>query len=542
MAEMGQSVQPCTATPTVSKTARSAALIFEVFLLAVFSIYITVRGYGQLSGDSSIYFTFLKNFFHLPYSYADGVVSYGATSLLYVPIYSFIYHLFGPYWLLGIKFFSSALLAGAVWLLNRAVGGNAYTLPVGLAVILRCDDIVIYTVQCYDTGLTFCMLALLFYLLSVGRCKAAVFVSGLLYLARPELAAVTVILDIYLLIRERERRKLVFRWILLSLIPAVIIVSYMAVATGSLLPSSVTGRAITALETGHSYTQDLHSAIDIIRRVWGKFIWLSVVSCVLFVIRKKKFPMTIILVLLGVLLPHLAVPSPHYTLRYLSLLVAFFILAACYLLVEAMQILSLGLRSWPWMRHLLPLVCSLFFCFFSIRYFNEAMVPRYGTSDRLAVLMGKDLAEVMEGMTDPQRPALAYEIQAQYYVKNRLYSLDAVVGDELTDFLLRKESLSSVIRREGIGYLITMNSFNYRSIYNDTELETIYTFDQSAKVGDIIEIDGLTYRKIAQNPAVTQDIPYSPLNNGDETVDVFVENDPYWPTSHRFWNAVYAID
>jgi len=62
------------------------------------------------------------------------------------------------------------------------------------------------------------------------------------------------------------------------------------------------------------------------------------------------------------------------------------------------------------------------------------------------------------------------------------------VGDELTDFLLRKEPLSTVIRRENIGYLITMNSFNYRSIYDDTELETIYTFDQSAEVGDMIEI------------------------------------------------------
>lgn len=519
-----------------------AALVLEIFLLAAFSLYITIRGYGQLSGDSSIYFTFLKNFFHLPYSYADGVVSYGATSLLYVPIYSLIYHLFGTYWLLGLKLFSAGLLAGAVWLLNRAAGGNACTLPVGLAVILRCDDIVVYTVQCYETGLVFFSLAGLLYLLSVGRRRAAIFVSGLLYLVRPELAAVSVVVDLYLLAREKESRKLVFRWILLSFIPAAVIVSYMAVATGSLLPSSVTGRAITALETSLPWVQRLHAATDIILRTWGKFIWFTAFSCALFIVCRKRLPMTVLLLLLGILLPHLAVPTPRYALRYLSPLAVFFVLAVCYLLAEAMRALSPGLQSWPWLRYSIPFIFSLILLLSSVRYFHGALIPSYGTSERLDILMGRDLAEVMAGAADPSRPALAYEIQAQYYVKNRLYSLDAIVGDELTDFLLRKEPLSTVIRRENIGYLITMNSFNYRSIYDDTELETIYTFDQSAEVGDMIEIDGLSYRKIAQNPAATQDYPYDPLNNGDGSVNVFTADDPYWPNSHLFWNAVYSID
>lgn len=204
--------------------------------------------------------------------------------------------------------------------------------------------------------------------------------------------------------------------------------------------------------------------------------------------------------------------------------------------------LSPGLQSWPRLRYSIPFIVSLILLLFSVRYFHGALIPSYGTSERLDILMGRDLAEVMAGAADSSRPALAYEIQAQYYVENRLYSLDAIVGDELTDFLLRKEPLSAVIRRENIGFLITMNSFNYRSIYDDTELETIYTFDQSAEVGDMIEIDGLSYRKIAQNPAATQDYPYDPLNNGDGSVNVFTADDPYWPNSHLFWNAVYSID
>jgi len=137
--------------------------------------------------------------------------------------------------------------------------------------------------------------------------------------------------------------------------------------------------------------QRLHAATDIILRTWGKFIWFTAFSCALFIVCRKRLPMTVLLLLLGILLPHLAVPTPRYALRYLSPLAVFFVLAVCYLLAEAMRALSPGLQSWPWLRYSIPFIFSLILLLSSVRYFHGALIPSYGTSERLDILMGRDL-------------------------------------------------------------------------------------------------------------------------------------------------------
>ena len=71
---------------------------FEVkdFILAfILTSPIAFLYWNSQSGDASIYFTFIKNFFIKPFSFFPGDVSFGATSPLVVIFFAPIYSIFG---------------------------------------------------------------------------------------------------------------------------------------------------------------------------------------------------------------------------------------------------------------------------------------------------------------------------------------------------------------------------------------------------------------------------------------------------------------
>jgi len=49
----------------------------------------------SMTGDGGVYYTFIKNFFTLPFSFQPDTVSFGATSPLHVMLHAMVYELFG---------------------------------------------------------------------------------------------------------------------------------------------------------------------------------------------------------------------------------------------------------------------------------------------------------------------------------------------------------------------------------------------------------------------------------------------------------------
>jgi hypothetical protein len=160
-------------------------------------------------------------------------------------------------------------------------------------------------------------------------------------------------------------------------------------------------------------------------------------------------------------------------------------------------------------------------------------------------LLLKDLATQLNPVVTSDDKILIYEIQAQYYLEAPTYSLDAVVGNQLFGPLTGKESFENYIRREHINYIVTADSFNYRTIYRNTLLERLYLHDLSNPLGSSIEIGGLVFTKILTNPvfdrAELHQVMRLPSLNTGSSLRVYGDWNPRWSGHYPMWNSVYQI-
>ena len=218
-----------------------AALVFILFELSI-----------CLSGDAAIYFPFFKNFFQMPFSYFEGKVTYGATSVLWTCMGAAIYALFKAYWLIAIRIFNICLIEIAVAIINRTLKGNMVTYGLGLFTVLYSWRVVSFAVEGFEIGLMLFSIALLFYFSVNNKVTAAIGISGLLYLVRPELFILTIIFDVYSLWVHKIN---FLKWIKLCFISGISLIAYicyMGYRTGPLIPSSVSGRFIQSMEENMS--------------------------------------------------------------------------------------------------------------------------------------------------------------------------------------------------------------------------------------------------------------------------------------------------
>ena len=108
-----------------------------------------------------------------------------------------------------------------------------------------------------------------------------------------------------------------------------------------------------------------------------------------------------------------------------------------------------------------------------------------------------------------------------------------------------RESLAQFIGRTDTRWIVTMNSFNYRKIYDDSVLEALYLHDLDSAVGDEIEIDGVHFTKALTNPVFAAPSSYhldrfDGLNHGTR-LRVYGDWNPLWKRHHPLWNSVYRM-
>lgn len=168
-------------------------IIMSIMLIVV--LFFETKGY--MLGDSGIYFTFCKNFFNKPFSYSENIVTYGGSSPLFLFLLSIIYQIFPHNWFFVMKIFSIALLVLCIMIVNISIKGNIISYLGMAAGLFFCYDCIIVTASVFETGLLIMCVALLWYFLFNHKIICSIYLLGIFYLIRPELALVTAGIDIY---------------------------------------------------------------------------------------------------------------------------------------------------------------------------------------------------------------------------------------------------------------------------------------------------------------------------------------------------------
>lgn len=521
---------------------------YSVVLLILAPLLLTFH--HSISETATVYFTFIRNFFTLPFSYQPDTVSFGATSPLHVILYAPIYQLFGDHWLAISKTINFLLVVSGVVFINRAIHGNTLALALLSALTLLNVPLLTAAFQLYESSLAFFAIALLYYFIKHERYTPAIFISGLLYLVRPELALISIVADIYIF-RKSANQKTFFLFVMLSFLPAISYHLYMFVFTGQYLPSSVYARMITASEKHVAWPVKLSLSLQSMANLLGLVYFIGFVSVGILLVRKKLREYRIeMLLLLPLCLLYLAFPPGDYLARYLLPIIptiSVLILGALHPVLNKLLRKSDSYRQ-MWVgitpsryRYVftgLGLLCVAVHVVYVLTVYKH---PRYDYD----TLLMKDMAQSLNTITNKSDKILIYEIQGQYYLNAFCYSLDGIVGNQLLEVLTRKESFAHFIRRTKVKYIVTMNSFNYRSLYDNTLLEKLYEHDLSSKLRDSVVIDNLVFQKILTNPVFSDpeyyDLKSAPNLNTGTSMRVYGAWNLLWKGHPPLWNSVYTI-
>ncbi len=502
----------------------------HIFLLLI-SIVIAFIFFNTVSGDASIYFTFANNFFDLPFSYSQGKVSFGATSPLYTVYLAIIYSIGGSSWIAIAKILNLMIIYFGFVLILIQIPRDKHN-P-GLLVLLAVASINLYLtgLQLYETPLVFLSSALILSGIRQQNYGLLSWVSGMLYLIRPELALFSVLIWIYLAIKKQLLTNSLL--ILLSMIPAIAYHWYMYDMTGGVLPSSVVGRSLNAIEAG-SYLERLLETIRWVLRPEGLIYLFYFFTVVIFAIKdikklfslEKYFPGALLLLFI-------LSPPGQYINRYLLPVTPFII----WHMIVLWQSLKINKRTLNIAG--MAIAIAIFAGIFVIK----DKITRFDSD--YDELMLKGLAAKMNKITTPDDKLLIYEIQSQYFLEAQCISMDGIVGREFHNVLTGKENLKEFIEKEDVDYIVTMNSINYRKLLDIEELKDIYKHDLDAEVGDTLHTGETGFVKIMENPVFGNPLYYDVKRIDKYNImgDVRVANinNRHWSGHHPFWNAVYKI-
>jgi hypothetical protein len=507
---------------SVGLTTRHATETLGIIALAAAMMI----SYPRKSGDAAIYLTFSRNFFDLPFSFQPGHVSYGATSPLYVVLQAAIVWLSEPNWLLLAKSLNFALVCVAATLLRGAAQGDDPTGLLIVALAIANLPLMEGTASLFETPLAFAMVAAL--LFGMRRCRARVVAvaSGLLPLCRPELSALTLVGFLWLLRRVRLAQALC--WMSVSAFPLIAYQTYMFASTGSILPSSGVARLLLASEDSRSWLEAFSRSFSSILSVrTGVFLAGLAALCLVAITdgwRARRDDL-IVAAVLGA--PFVVIPPGPYAARYL---VPFSAIGTL-MLAEGFQRIARSLGGRMAIAGV-GVVTALFWLWVA--------TPRRYDYD---LLLLRDLSLGLNPYTSAADRVLIYEIQGQFYLNAHCISLDGIVGGEALPFLEGRESLADFVRREKIGFIVTMDSFVYRRALRKTALKDLYLHDVTHSVDSRTTIDGIVLEKLITNPVFARAELHDQLLISDAhiSVPVYSHRDRLWGGTYLMWNSVYRV-
>jgi hypothetical protein len=497
-----------------------------IMLLAAF---LTVR--DAVEGDSAIYFTFAKRFFERPFSYQPSAVSFGATSPLHVVILAVAYVLAGPAWILASKILSFGMLALAVVLLAKGAGGmRVAQLHITLLTVANVT-LLVSTSRLFESGLSYVAVAALYFAMRRGQSRLATAIAGSLHLVRPELILLTGYAFLHFLVKSSCRRSYMLR-AGLSFLPVLAYYIYMGLSTGSIVPTSVYGRLITAREAQLPWSEAFIASYVPLLLSPANFVYLAGFLAVLGLFlggHARRFWLELVFLVLLVV-PFVLFPALSYTARYLLPATAILTVIAA----RGVELLRVRAR--------LTLATILFALMVLAVSPTAAATPAYDL-DRLLLF---DMSRQLNPVVGPTDHVLLYEIQGQFDLNAPGVSLDGIVGADALPFLVRQQTFGDFVRTRKLAYIVTHNALVYRPIFRGTPLVDLYRHDLSSGVGDRVEVGGILLEKVITNPSFAdparyRQLAWPDLNDGEPSARVYAEPGSPWDGHWLTWNSVYRV-
>lgn len=483
-----------------------------------------------MAGDAAIYFTYIRNFFSLPFSFQPGTVSFGATAPLHVVVHAPLALIAGNHWLLAGQIANWLFVIVGIVVLSRSLAGDSRSLLLTAALTLLNIGFLISVSQLYETGLTFLAVAVLYGALKSRQDEAALLLAGLLYLLRPELLLVTAAVDGFILLRS-ERRPRTIGLAALSLAPAAAYHLYMFSQTGQWLPSSVCARAIASTEEQRPWGAQCLATLGTLRSITGISYLLGLAALAWAVVRgQARRYAAELLIVIPILLLYLVVPPRQHLLRYWIPILPALVAAAVRFVDE-----ERGLRVSRWALSIGLVTLHLY------SFVTHWRHPKYDYD----TLLLRDLAEQLNPLAAPEDRVLLYEMQGQCLLNACCLSLDGIVGNQLLPALTGRERFEDVLRKQRVKFVVTANALNYRRVYRGTLMEQLYLHDLTSQVSDTVTAGGLAFRKILTNrafadPACYREASRPDLNVG-ATVRLYGPWNRLWEGHPPMWNSVYEV-
>lgn len=497
-------------------------------ILLLISIFYLFIFFDSISGDAAIYFTFAQHFFEVPFSFGQGEVQYGATGPLYVVWLAIHEFTFGNQWFWVAKISNWIIIVYGFLLLHKSTDSHPFPWTIVLGAIST--GIWLTGLELYETALAFFISSLVLTKLAKDKYTAVTVLAGLLPLVRPELIIASTLIQLYCFWMQRTKKNVFMAF--LSYLPLLLYVLYMYDHTGTIVPTSVEGRAITALEVGSNYIDRVIVTLRSLLRPSG-LLYLFAVGCTLLWAKKVKhtpFMWLSIVVTLSYGALYLISPPGQYINRYLLVTLPFLLLYLNELLNLRFEKLNPATSK---------LIFSLGFLYLIGVNFISPKLTRYDESYDTILL--KDLSEAIEQSNISQGKMLIYEIQSQYYLENDAVSGDGIVGGEIFPFLKGEISLDQWLIDNDIDYLVTMNGFAYRKSLQSTELFDLYLHDLNKEVGSSFELNVLSLEKVITNPIFADSSLHKIESRNDILYRVYNEENPNWEGHPPLWNSVYRI-
>lgn len=499
-----------------------------IFIGIVLSFSFTFIAKDFFSGDSSIYFTYFKNFFALPFSYQPNHVNFGSTSPIHTLIFSCIYMLSGDSWIFVVKFFNF-LFIELSFLILISLFKNKIILFFILNTLFLMPPLMFFVGQVYETGIIFLFLSLIILFLKNNEYVKLIILSGSLYLVRPEMALFTIFIYSHIIFKKRDKNIILLMF--LSLAPNILYHAYIAIMSSEFIPTSVYGRYITSIENQKTYLERLLFSLGFIRSniLYIVLIFVYIIAIIYSSIRKQNY---ILLILIGsVFALYLINPPGYLVLRYLSIALPF-MFYLCILLIDKLLVYK--------RFYLLSFAVFVFFGIGFVKWLERSEQKIYLNDLILNDVLLQDLSLKLNPMLQKSDKILIYEIQGQYYIDAYCISLDSIVGSDFLDVNLKKQDfLDFLNENDDVKYIVTMNSFDYRRIYKDTFLTKLYLHDLGSNVGESIKFHNYLFTKILTNPkflqASTTEYISEDLNSNNGYLKLYNGR-------HPMWNSVYKIE
>ena len=316
--------------------------------------------------------------------------------------------------------------------------------------------------------------------------------------------------------------------------------------TQQIIPSSLIGRAFTAVEDDKSWFNSLAYSLQYISTGYGRPIYILTSIIFIFTLIKNelKFHKLELIIVSPIIILYILNPPDIYMGRYLLPITS---IATIYVMKFFVSNDYLILKK-EWLKKFILPIFSIF-SLISINIFtnlksNALSLKRYDMSSNLL----NDLAIKLNKISSEKDSILIYEVQSQYYLKAKCISIDGILGNEFHPFLKGEKNVEEIIDADNsIKYVVTMNSLNYRKLFDKTILLDLYKHDLNNEIGSQLITNNFTYTKIITNPYFDNPEFYyeakaKNLNHGKTLRKLNNKASSSWKDSYPIWNSVYKIN